>query len=439
MSRNGGKSSRPARASGGLGAGSNDNEDSGSTLSRIHATLDAIEEANGRLHAFSEITPEHALGGAEMADKLASVGARLGPLHGLPIVVKDIIDVTGLPTRAGSLTRKTVKAVNYDAQVVSRLRAAGAIIVAKTNTVEYAFGGWGTNETAGTPRNPWDLKVHRVPGGSSSGTGVAVGAGLVPAGLGTDTGGSVRQPAALCGCVGLKTSIGLVGRSGVTPLCGVFDTIGPLTDTVRRAALMLSVMQGEDPLDRSTQGIQRADPLADLDRGVEGLRLGRLRDEDMPLMTAEVAKSFKAALAKLEQLGAIITPFKPPRTLEDYTRRCGTIIAVEAYAHYGDLVEDPKSQLNTAIRTRMLTGKAISVGAFNAAEWVADLGENLTLWTRVSQDLNIGSGRFFAFTGDAFETAGPLSFQIVMEIGARMISPCKNNWNNLRGALRNFM
>jgi aspartyl-tRNA(Asn)/glutamyl-tRNA(Gln) amidotransferase subunit A len=249
------------------------------------AILEAIERLktnDARLHAVAEMLEGPAMLEAGHRDALSSQGLSLGPLHGLPFVVKDIIDVAGAPTRSGSLTRKDSSPCERDAPVVAALRGAGAIPIAKSNTVEFAIGGWGTNQTVGTPHNPWDMNVPRVPGGSSSGTGALVGAGLVPAGLGTDTGGSVRLPAAFCGCVGLKTSIGLVSRTGVTPLSDTLDTVGPLTSTVKLAAQMLTVMQGPDLDDPTTIGSPMKCPLRDLDRGISGLRLGVITTDAMP-------------------------------------------------------------------------------------------------------------------------------------------------------------
>ena len=269
-------------------------------LAAVRQSLDAIERENGDLNAFLIVTAEQALAEAKAQD----ASSHRGPLAGLPIAVKDIIDLTGHPTRAGSKTRAQAAPAEKDAFVVAKLRAAGAIVVGKTNTVEYAFGGWGTNHAVGTPKNPWDRKVHRTPGGSSSGTGAAVGGGLVPAALGTDTGGSVRLPAAFCGCVGLKTSIGLVSRAGVVPLSATLDTIGPLANSVRLCAEMLDVMQGHDRDDPTTHGVAPVDPLRDLERGIAGFRIGRLTDDQMPRMTPHIKASFEAALKLLEEGGA---------------------------------------------------------------------------------------------------------------------------------------
>ncbi len=334
-------------------------------VAAITATNGAIAASHTKLRAFVRTTTEQAYSAAEAADTRAVLGIPPRPLEGLAIGIKDIIDVAGLPTGAGSLTRKAVPAAAADAHVVTRLLAAGAIIPGKTHTVEYAFGGWGTNLAVGTPWNPWDAATHRTPGGSSSGSGVAVGAGVLPAALGTDTGGSVRLPAAFCGCVGLKTSIGLVSRAGVVPLAETFDTIGPMARDVATAARMLAVMQGEDPQDTTTIGITRGDPLADLERGVRGLRVGRLGDADMPLATPGMRGAFDAAMRRLSDLGASVEPFALPVPLANLSKHMSALMAVEAYAHHRAFVDDPKSALHGTIRARMALGARIM-----AADWL---------------------------------------------------------------------
>ncbi|HEX4893648.1 MAG TPA: amidase [Hyphomicrobiaceae bacterium] len=321
------------------------------------ATLDRIERENPKLNAFIQVTRDTAIAEATLLDARARAGAPARQLEGMAIAVKDIIDVAGLVTGCGSLTTKGKAPAERDAPVVEKLRAAGAIVPGKTHTVEYAFGGYGTNITVGTPWNAWDRKVHRIPGGSSSGTGVAVGAGLVPGGLGTDTGGSVRIPAALNGCVGLKTSLGRVSRAGVAPLSQTLDSIGPLAKDVTTAALMFAAMQGPDPADPSTDGVKPVDPFADLERGVSGLRIGRLVDADIPLATAEVRADFDAALRRLADLGATIVPVEMPVSLDRLGHLCGQFMAPEAYAYWGHFVDDPNSGLAAPIRARMLVGK----------------------------------------------------------------------------------
>lgn len=334
-----------------------------SIIATVTRTLDAIERANAKLDAFVKVTSEGALAEARRLQSEPADQTSCALLHGMPVAVKDIIDVAGEVTGCGSLTRKGAAPASNDAHVVAKLRAAGAVIVGKTHTVEYAFGGYGTNVTVGTPKNPWDTKVHRVPGGSSSGSGVAVGAGLVPAALGTDTGGSVRIPAALCGCVGLKTSIGLVGRSGVTPLSARLDTIGPLAKDVRTAALMLAAMIGRDPKDPTTthdRHMHSEDVLDRLEDGIAGMRLGRLEDQELPLVSAEVKADYEAALKRLEKAGATIATCRTPERLERYQSRVGKLVAIEGYDLYKDFVNNPNSGLAEPIRRRMLTGKGVT-------------------------------------------------------------------------------
>jgi aspartyl-tRNA(Asn)/glutamyl-tRNA(Gln) amidotransferase subunit A len=334
-----------------------------SLVTTVTSTLDAITRANGKLHAFVKITAASAMAEAQRLQNEPAGSAEHELLRGMPIAVKDIIDVAGEVTGCGSLTRKGAAPASQDAHVVAKLRTAGAVIVGKTHTVEYALGGYGTNVTIGTPHNPWDLSVHRVPGGSSSGSGVAVGAGLVPAALGTDTGGSVRIPAALCGCVGLKTSIGLIGRSGVAPLSSRLDTIGPLAKDVRTAALMFAAMVGRDPKDHTTEHDRHpgvADILGRLEDGITGLRLAHLEEQELPLMSAEVKADYEAALRTLEKAGAKIATCKMPEPLQRYQSRVGSLAAIEGYGLYRDFVEDPQSGLAEPIRQRMLTGKAVT-------------------------------------------------------------------------------
>ncbi|MFT5511084.1 MAG: aspartyl-tRNA(Asn)/glutamyl-tRNA(Gln) amidotransferase subunit A [Hyphomicrobiaceae bacterium] len=332
----------------------------GDTETSVRNVLEGIRSHEPRLQAVVSMLDDTAIADAQHQDELAATGATAGVLHGLPIVVKDIIDLAGQPTRSGSLTRADNPPCDADAPVVAALRGAGAIPVAKTNTVEFAIGGWGTNETVGTPVNPWDLDTHRVPGGSSSGTGVLVGGGIVPTGLGTDTGGSVRIPAAFCGCVGLKTSIGLVSRAGVTPLSTTLDTIGPLTNSVKLAARMLAVMQGPDRADPTTLGVVAGCPLRDLDLGIQGLRLARIRNEHMPHLTKEVAEAFDVALNQLREAGATITEVELPLPLDDYQHLGGVISATEAYATYADLVDNPNSHMAAPNRTRMASGAKVT-------------------------------------------------------------------------------
>jgi len=331
-----------------------------SAVARLAAITAALETRGRRLRAVVALPGDVARAEAAHRDALQAAGIALGPLHGVPIAVKDIIDVAGLPTRGGSATSGDPPPAAADAFVVARLRAAGVIVAAKTATVEFAFGGWGTNPSQGAAHNPYRPAEPHTCGGSSSGTGALVGAGILPAGLGSDTGGSVRIPAAFCGCGGLKTSIGLVSRSGVLPLSDTFDTIGPLTDTVARAAEMLAVMQGEDRTDPSTLGIARPEPVAELHRGVAGLRLARLADDRLGRADPEILRHFDAACGALEAAGARITELRLPASHEAYQSRITPIIAAEAYTFHGAFADNPQSALNPATRKRILVGAGVS-------------------------------------------------------------------------------
>ncbi len=327
--------------------------------------LAAIERENSALNAFVALDAKRALLDAAHVDALIAAGASPGPLAGMPIGIKDLIDVAGLPTKAGSPSRAGAPAAATDAPVVARLRAAGAIILGKTHTVEYAFGGWGTNETTGAPLNPRDRAHPRAPGGSSSGSGVAVAAGLVPAALGSDTGGSVRLPASFCGCVGLKTTIGLVDIAGAIPLAPMFDTIGPLTNNVADAAALLAVMAPAQ--DERSPGW--SDRLAAIARGavgqVDGLRVAVIGNAGVPLH-ADTARVFAETRARLTKLGAHLEEILLPETLAALSAPLGEILAAEAYRLNGRFAENQSMRMDSAVRSRTLAGRDITAHRFNA-------------------------------------------------------------------------
>src|SRR5205823_9552069 len=212
----------------------------------VEALLARIAAHNPKLHAFIDVYADDARLAAEGADKAIRSGHAVGPLHGVPIALKDLIDLEGRVTTGGSMVWRERRSP-ATATLARRLIAAGMIVLGKTHTVEFAMGGWGTNQHMGTPWNPWDLAAHRTPGGSSSGSGVAVAAGLAPVAIGTDTGGSVRLPAAWCGIVGLKVTAGRISTYGVLPLSSTLDTPGPLARSVEDAALIFRALHGPDP------------------------------------------------------------------------------------------------------------------------------------------------------------------------------------------------
>src|SRR5947199_1572847 len=223
----------------------------------VAAFLDRIAAQDAKLHAFVEVYADEARLAAEAADKAIRSGHAVGPLHGVPIALKDLIEIEGKIVTGGTLIWRDRRA-QRTATLVRRLIGQGMIVLGKTHTVEFAYGGWGTNARMGTPWNPWDPKVPRTPGGSSSGSGVAVAGRLAPWAIGTDTGGSVRLPASFCGLTGLKTTIGRVSTYGILPLSPTLDTPGPIARTVVDVALLYRAMHGPDPLDPRTLGIPPA-------------------------------------------------------------------------------------------------------------------------------------------------------------------------------------
>jgi aspartyl-tRNA(Asn)/glutamyl-tRNA(Gln) amidotransferase subunit A len=296
---------------------------------------------------------------ARAAELALQAGQDVGPLHGIPYAVKDLFDVKGLPTTAGSnLLQDNI--ATADATVVRRLEQAGMILLGKTNTVQFAYGGVGINHHHGTPHNPWH-RTHHVPGGSSSGSGVAVAAGMVPMALGSDTGGSVRIPAALCGTVGLKTTVGQVSRAGVFPLSWSLDSVGPLTRSVEDAALVYQCMQGTDPHDVSTAGTRLQDVLTGLHDGVRGLRLMFAETVFWDQTDAEIAQAVRACSKVFANLGAHVGTMAFPEAAEAQALNPrGLVVAAEVYTLHQARIEQHLDQYDPIIAPRIMSGKQIS-------------------------------------------------------------------------------
>ncbi|HVM53231.1 MAG TPA: Asp-tRNA(Asn)/Glu-tRNA(Gln) amidotransferase subunit GatA [Acidimicrobiales bacterium] len=263
--------------------------------------LAAIGARDGELHAFNLVTTEHARADAEAVDR----GERPGPLAGVPVALKDNLCTRGIPTTCSSRILEGWRPP-YDATVVTRLRDAGAVLVGKTNLDEFAMGSSTENSAFGATRNPHD--VTRVPGGSSGGSAAAVAAGFAPVALGSDTGGSIRQPAALCGVVGVKPTYGAVSRYGLIAFASSLDQIGPFTTTVADAALVLEVIAGHDPMDSTSIDGPAPSLLEVLDHGVDGLRVGVVREllgegiaPDVRARTEAAAEALAAAGAKVDE------------------------------------------------------------------------------------------------------------------------------------------
>jgi aspartyl-tRNA(Asn)/glutamyl-tRNA(Gln) amidotransferase subunit A len=333
----------------------------------VEAFLARIAAHDAKLHSYIAVYADDARLAAEAADKAIRAGHAVGPLHGVPIALKDLIDLEGRVTTGGSMAWRERRSP-ATATLARRFFAQGMIVLGKTHTVEFAMGGWGTNRHMGTPWNPWDLAEHRTPGGSSSGTGVAVAAGLAPWGIGTDTGGSVRLPSSWCGLSGLKTTIGRVSTCGILPLAPSLDTPGPMARSVEDAALLYSVMQGPDPLDpRTLLAPPPADVTTGLRRGVRGLRLARMPQAERAGCAAEVLAAYDAALDLLAGQGAEIVDIALPCRFEDATAMTGRIIGSEAYQLVGHLVDDASLPIDDAVRPRIQLGRGISARDYLAA------------------------------------------------------------------------
>ena len=330
-----------------------------SPVELAEALLARIAALDGRLHAFIAVTRERALAEARAAELALRGGQDLGPLHGIPYAAKDLFDVRGLPTTAGTRLLADNLA-REDAAVVRRLAGAGMVLVGKTYTVQFAFGGVGVNHDQGTPHNPWHA-THHVPGGSSSGSGVAVGAGLVPMALGSDTGGSVRLPAALCGTVGLKTTVGRVSRAGVYPLSFTLDSVGPLTRSVEDAALVYQALQGFDPRDETTVGIAPHDAVGRLEDGVRGFRLAMPETLFFDDVDPEVERAVRDTAGVFRSLGAQVDGMKLPEAAEAMAdEKRAFAIAAEACVFNARFLDDHFDELDPVVAHRMLGGRQLT-------------------------------------------------------------------------------
>jgi aspartyl-tRNA(Asn)/glutamyl-tRNA(Gln) amidotransferase subunit A len=325
----------------------------GGTTSRklVEEALARIADSAGEgARAFLKVYAEQARAEAEHSDRLRRQGVVRSGVEGLPVSVKDLFDVAGDITRAGSKLLAGAPPAKQDAPAVARLRAAGAVIVGRTNMVEFAFGTTGLNPHYGTPRNPWDRKTGRVPGGSSSGAAVAQADGMCVMALGSDTRGSIRQPAALCGVTGWKPTQRRVPREGAFPLSYTLDTVGPLANSVACCAAYDTILSGE-------AGAPLALP-------VKGLRLLLPRSSVLDDLDPEVGRAFDAALGRLSAAGAMIREER----VEVFDRqpeyfKNGGYAGAEAYAIHRRW-QDRLGEYDPRIAKRVLLGKEIGVADY---------------------------------------------------------------------------
>lgn len=290
----------------------------------MQACLDQIAKVDGEIHAFLSFDAADALAQADAADRDLAAGVTHAqkPLLGVPIAVKDVLAVKGQPLNCASKILGNYISP-YDATVIEKLKAAGAIIFGRLNMDEFAMGSSTENSAFVTTRNPWD--TSRIPGGSSGGSAAAVAAHECLASLGSDTGGSIRQPAALCGCVGLKPTYGLVSRYGLVAFASSLDQIGPFTKDVRDTALLLNILCGHDPKDSTSLPRPVPDYTAALDGNIKGLKLGLPKEYMIGGLDPEVKAAVDAAVKKYQELGAEIVEISLPHT--DYAVATYYIIA----------------------------------------------------------------------------------------------------------------
>jgi aspartyl-tRNA(Asn)/glutamyl-tRNA(Gln) amidotransferase subunit A len=320
------------------------------------AVLDALDGPGRILGAVARLYPESAPAAAEVADQARARGDVLGPLHGVPLAHKDMFYRAGELAECGAALMRGHRP-SVTATVLARLDRAGAIDVGRLNMVEFALGITGHNAHTGHPRNPWD--TSRITGGSTSGGAAAVAAGLLPATLGSDTGGSIRYPAACCGLVGLKPTYGRVSRFGCMPLSISLDHVGPLARSAEDVALVMQAIAGADPDDSTTTARPVPDYAATLRRGVRGLRLAVARSGLATEVDAEVGQAFERGIAHLADAGMSVTPSDlPPFGPLNALRRA--VMLVEVAALHRDRVEARYGEYNPQTVSRMEPGFAVS-------------------------------------------------------------------------------
>ena len=345
-----------------------------SPVDYVQALLQRIERLDGRFNAFIKLLPESAIDAARAAEKEIRAGQWRGPLHGVPYALKDIIDVAGIVTTAHS--KILIDAIaDEDAVVTARLKAAGGILLGKLATHEFAIGGPSFDLPWPPAHNPWNR--DHFPGGSSSGGGVGLAAGFFPATLGTDTGGSIRNPASQCGITGMKPTYGRVSRRGVLPLAFSLDHVGPMTRDVRDNALLLQAVAGHDALDPGSADEAVPDFAAEIGRGVKGMRIGVIRHFYTTDMAgdAEQIAAIESAIGLLERMGAEIFELRLP-ALADFSA-CGQIIlAAEAFAVHEPWLQQRPGDYGARARERLLAGAGLSAAEYiQALRWRRQLCE----------------------------------------------------------------
>ncbi len=328
------------------------------SLALVNACPERIQDPAGEgALAFLHVDTDAVRHAARASDELRQAGVELSPLMGIPVSVKDLFDVAGQPTPAGSTLLADTTPAATDAECIARLRRAGAIIIGRTNMTEFAYSGLGLNPHYGTPAAPYDRSTRRIPGGSSSGAGVSVADQMAVIGMGTDTGGSVRIPAALCGITGFKPTAHRLPTSGVFPLSSTFDSVGPLGPSVACCKTVYEILAGVP----SASGMP----------SVNGLRLAIPTGMAVDGLDEFVGRAFESALSKLSAAGARISEVRF-ETIENPDRpgNGGTLLAAEAYAWHRPFLEKQAEAYDRRVSTRMMPAAETSAADYiNLVNW----------------------------------------------------------------------
>src|SRR5438552_12865667 len=331
-----------------------------SPVSLVESSLARIKALEPRINAFITLTAELAREQARQAEREIEAGRYKGPLHGIPVAVKDLFATKGIRTTAGSqILADWVP--DEDATVVRKLREAGAVLLGKLGLHEFAYGISSVNLHFGDVRNPWD--TTKIPGGSSGGSAVAVVAGEAYATLGSDTGGSVRIPASLCGCVGLKPTYGRASLAGAVPLSWSLDHPGPLARSARDVAIVLSATAGHDPRDPASADRPVPDLLTGIDTGLRGLRIGVPKEWVWDECDREIAALVRLAIEALAAGGAEVREVSWPHAA-DYARAAAQVLAVEARAYYDATFQGRSAEYGPLIRARLESSGDVSADMY---------------------------------------------------------------------------
>ena len=337
----------------------------------VRTYLARISGLDPTVRAFITVSADAALEAARAAESVLMAGHPVGPLHGVPWAPKDLYSTKGLRTTGGSkILGEWVP--SEDSTVVARLTRAGAIVLGKLNMHEFAYGPEGINAHYGDTRNPWSADAHRIAGGSSSGSGAAVAAALAPGSLGSDTGGSIRIPASLCGITGLKPTYGRVSRAGVLPLAWSMDHVGPMTRSARDCALMLSAIAGYDPADPTTSVLPVPDYGAALTGDVKGLRVGLLRAHFTDPAAPEVRAAVEGVAKQLEQGGALVDDVNLTQVIHVATASAA-IVASEALAYHAPWMRSRAQDYQPDVRERLRLGAFVNGAHYVRAQQIRAL------------------------------------------------------------------